>query len=322
MVVRFPRAATVRPPDWDWSWAQEGALALDRHELWDEPVQRSGTALLQGPRLKGLPASDTVPRMPPPPAPRRVRSARRLKEARDRRRRRAALAVLATGVVTAVALLSAFGGSGNSPQPPPASASSSTLLPAGPPLPEVVANIGVLHIQLPISQSRVTAIAYQGGSDGALALDPVGTQANEGLAKRLLHAIVGGSSGRPRWYQLAGGIGPPTSALDVGAPAGTDVYSPVDGTVVGISQVVLNGRRYGSSVDIQPNGAPSLVVAVSHLRVDPSLAVGSAVTAGGSKLGTVVDFSSAERQALARYTNDVGNHVVVELHPSATLQLQ
>ena len=43
------------------------------------------------------------------------------------------------------------------------------------------------------------------------------------------------------------------------------------------------------------------------------------MTAGGSKLGSVVDFSRAERQALARYTNDSGNHVVVEVHPSATL---
>lgn len=320
MVVALP--ARVRPPDWEWSFGIEGALALDRHELWEEPEVRSRAALSQGARLKAPEASATVPRMSPPTAPRRVRSARRLQQARERRRRRAAALIATAGVVTAVALLSAFGGSGRAPQPPPASASSTTLLPAGPPLPEVVANIGALHVQLPVSQSRVTAIGYQGGSEGALALDPVGTQANEGLVKRLLHAIVGGSSGRPRWYQLPGGVGPPTSALDVGAPAGTDVYSPVDGSVVGISGVVLNGRRYGSTIEIQPSGAPSLVVAVSHVRPDPSLAVGSPVTAGGSKLGEVLDFSRAERQALARYTNDVGNHVVVEVHPSATLQLQ
>ncbi len=264
-----------------------------------------------------------MPRMSPPVASRRARrAARRLQQARERRRRRLALLLAVACVVTVVASLSAFGGSGRTPEPPPASAAPSTLVPAGPPLPEVVANIGALHVQLPIPQSRVTAIGYQGGSEGALALDPVGTQANEGLVKRLLHAIVGGSSGRPRWYQLPGGVGPPTSALDVGAPAGTDVYSPVDGTVVGISPVVLNGRRYGSTVEVQPTAAPSLVVDVSHVGVDPSLIVGSAVTAGGSKLGEVVDFSRAEHQALARYTNDVGNHVAVEIHPSATLQIQ
>lgn len=251
-----------------------------------------------------------------------MRVSRRQRLERERRRRRLALLTIAVFVVGVVVLLSAFGGSAARTQAPPVNAASRLLLPAGPPQPEIVARIGSLQIQLPISQSRVTAIGYQGGTEGALALDPLGHQANEGLLKRLLHAIVGTSSGNPRWYQLPGGIGPSTSALNVGAPTGTDVYSPVDGSIVGISDVVLNGRPYGSTIDIQPIGAPSLVVTVSHVRVDPSLAVGSAVTAGGSKLGQVVDFSHAERQALARYTNDAGNHVVVEVHASATLQIQ
>jgi hypothetical protein len=54
------------------------------------------------------------------------------------------------------------------------------------------------------------------------------------------------------------------------------------------------------------------------VRADPSLLVGSPVTAAGSKLGSVVDFARAERQSLARYTNDSGNHVVVEVRPAAT----
>ena len=112
-----------------------------------------------------------------------------------------------------------------------------------------------------------------------------------------------------------------TSALHVGAPAGTDVYSPVDGTVVAIADVKLSGRTFGSRIDIQPTGAPSLVVSITHVRVDPALVVGAPVTAAGSKLGSVVDFSHAERQALARYTNDSGNHVVVEVHTAATLSL-
>lgn len=289
---------------------QDGALALDPAELWNEP------------RLKAVPASATVPRMSRPVAPRRARVTRRQHLERERRRRRLALLVVVALVAGVVVLLSAFGGSGSAPQVPPVSPVTRLLLPAGPPTPQIVAAIGNLHIQEPISQSRVTAIGYQGGSDGALALRPAGTQANEGLIKRLLHAVIGGSSARPRWYQLPGGTGPATSALEVGAAAGTDVYSPVDGSIVGISDVVLNGRPYGSSIDIQPTGAPSLVVTVSHVRVDPSLAVGSAVTAGGSKLGQIVDFSRTEKQALARYTNDAGNHVDVEVHASATLQIQ
>jgi hypothetical protein len=259
--------------------------------------------------------------MSPPVGSRRARVARRQHLERERRRRRLALLTALALVAGVVVLLSAFGGSSTTTPTPPVTPSRA-LLPAGPPAPEIVARLGALQLQLPISQSRVTAIGYQGGSEGALALGPLGTQANEGLLKRTLHAIVGASSGRPRWYQLPGGIGPASSALEVGAAAGTDVYSPVDGSIVGISDVILNGRPYGSSIDIQPSGAPSLVVTVSHVKVDPSLVVGSAVTAGGSKLGEVVDFSRTEREALARYTNDAGNHVVVEVHASATLQIQ
>ena len=42
---------------------------------------------------------------------------------------------------------------------------------------------------------------------------------------------------------------------------------------------------------------------------------------GRTKVGTVVDLSSVEHQALARYTNDAGNHVSVEVRPSAALVL-
>jgi hypothetical protein len=109
--------------------------------------------------------------------------------------------------------------------------------------------------------------------------------------------------------------------LDVGAPTGTDVYSPVDGTVVGITPEVLNGRQRGVRIDLQPARAPSTVVSVSHLRADPALSVGSAVVASTSKIGTVIDFSRLERQALARYTQDAGNHVSIEVHEAATLAL-
>jgi hypothetical protein len=256
-----------------------------------------------------------------PPAPtRRARRTRSRHLDRERRLRRLAVlvALLVVGLVTL--LLSAFGGSGT-PTQVTAPASAARLLPAGPPLPEIVARLGTLHLQLPVSQSRVTAIGYQGGSEGSLALSPLGTQGNEGLLKRVVHSIVGGSSGRPRWYQLPGGLGPGSSSIDIGAPAGTDVYSPVDGTIVAIDDVVLNDQVFGSRIDIQPTGAPSLVVSVSHVRVDPALVVGSPVTSAGSKLGSVVDFTHAERQALARYTNDSGNHVVIEVHPSATLSV-
>jgi hypothetical protein len=238
----------------------------------------------------------------------------------DARRRRLAVLVVISVVGVLTVLVSAFGGGGTSSSALSAPASASGLLPAGPPEPEVISRLGSLNILLPVNQSTVTAIGYSGGNAGALALVPVGSQANEGLLKRLLHKAVGGGSGQPRWYQLPGGYGPPTSALDVGAAPGTDVYAPVDGTIVGISKVVLNGRVYGRRIDIQPALAPSLVLSVSRLRPDPSLAVGTMLTASSSKLGQVIDLSRVEKQTLARYTNDEGNHVLLEVHPAAMIQ--
>ena len=40
-----------------------------------------------------------------------------------------------------------------------------------------------------------------------------------------------------------------------------------------------------------------------------------------AKVGTIIDFSQVEQQALARYTQDAGNHVSIELHPAAALAI-
>jgi hypothetical protein len=167
----------------------------------------------------------------------------------------------------------------------------------------------------------VTAIGYHASGDGALALDPVGRQANQGLFTRVARSLFGGGGRGLRYYALGGGTGPATASLDVGAPPGTDVYSPVDGTIVGITPYVLAGKRYGARIDLQPSSNPSVVVSLTHLRPDPSLTVGSSVAATTSKLGTIVDFTAVERQALARFTQDAGNHVAIEVHPAATLSL-
>jgi hypothetical protein len=248
-----------------------------------------------------------------------ARRARRRRVAAGRHRARRIAVLIAASVAVAITLLLTAFGSGTQTRLAAAGpAPAERLLPVGPPRPQVIALRDSLSIQLPVAQSRVTAVGYHGVANGALALEPVGDQANQGLFARLVRRVFGGSEAGLDWYQL-GGDGPETSVLDVGAPAGTDVYAPVDGTVVGISDYVISGRKLGSRIDIQPSSAPSLVVSLTHLRSDPALTVGAAVTASSSKIGTVLDFSRVERQALARYTNDAGNHVSVEAHPAATL---
>jgi hypothetical protein len=228
--------------------------------------------------------------------------------------------VLALGAVAVTLLLSAFGPGSSGPALTTAPAPAQRLLPTGPPRPQVIALKDTLRIQMPISQSRVTAIGYHGVDNGALPLDPVGRQANEGMLARLFRRVAGNGNNRLTYYQL-GGEGPSTAVLDVGAAPGTDVYSPVNGAIVGITEYVVSGQRLGSRIDVQPADGPSLVVSVTHLRPDPALTVGANVTAGTSKLGTVLDFSRVEKQALARYTQDAGNHASFEVHPAATLAI-
>jgi hypothetical protein len=222
-------------------------------------------------------------------------------------------------IVALVTLLLTAFGTGKTTQHAAGPAPSNRLLPSGPPSPQVIALEGALRIQLPVAQSRLTAIGYHASSDGAVALQPLGSQANPGTITRWARRVFGGGSKGVRWFQLSGGDGPATAALDVGAVPGTDVYSPVDGTVVGLTPYIVNGTRFGSEIDVQPTGAPSSIVSITHLRPDPSLTVGSSVVSGTSKLGILLDFSRVEAQALARYTQDAGNHVEIEVQPAAAL---
>jgi hypothetical protein len=280
-----------------------GNLALD---LWfDEPV----------PRLNDHWSFDTVlPDMPSSRPTRRRRVERREVRAARRARRFALLIVLAIVLVIALAL-SAFGGSS---RPLQRLAAVSPVGKQTKPFPQIVALHGAVRLQMPIVQGAYTAIGYHTSSDGGITLKPLGHQGNEGTVQAFFHKIFGGGGGHPTWYQLDGGA---SSALDVGASPGTNVFAPVDGTVVGVTPFVVAGHRFGSQIDIEPQSAPSLIVSITQLRPDPSIKVGWNVVSGATRIGVVVDLAKVEKQALARYTNDAGNHVSIELRPAASLVL-
>jgi hypothetical protein len=281
----------LRPPAWDWNWLEDGNLALDRV---------------------------TVPRMPAPSRQLRAVRPRVRRKPEPRRARRLIVLTVVVGALLGTLFVTAFG-QGATPGvshalPGPAS----RLLPVGPPTPLTVALHSGLRIQLPIAQSRVTAIGYHSSGTGALPLSPLGRQGNEGALSRLARKIFGGGQGGFVYYQLSGGE---TAVLNVGAVPGTDVFAPVDGTIVGISDYILNGRAYGSRIDVQPSAAPSLVVSLTHLQPDAALTVGSVIAASTTKIGRVLDLSGVEKQALSKYTQDAGNHISIELRPAATLTL-
>lgn len=300
------RVVSLRPPTWDWSFETDGALAL-------EPEPPSG--------LSGPEGSGTVPRMARPEAHGLAYRAAQREETRARvRRARRTAALLVAGCVSLVLLLlTAFGTGGVTAQETRGPAPADRLLPAGPPRAQVVALQDTLRIQLPINQNRITAIGYHASGADVLPLDPVGTEANAGLLKRLFNRFFGQNGPGIRYYQLGGGVGPKTGGLDVGAPVGTDVYAPVDGSVMAISDVIVDGKAYGVRIDIQPAGNPGVVVSLENLKPDPALTVGSTVAAGRTKVGQVIDLSTVEQAALARYTQDKGQHVHIEVRAASGL---
>jgi len=252
------------------------------------------------------------------------REIERLRARRHRPERHAArfiLTALLSAVLLLTLLLTAFGTWSSNPVATRPLATANVLK-GGQPLRQIVATAGALHLQLPVSQSAVTAIGYHHAGDGSLSLKPIGRQGNAGIFARLWHRVAGSNENRLVWYQLRGDRGPGTSVLSVGAEPGTDVYSPVDGTVVGIADFKLSNRMYGARIDIRPQLSPSVVVSLTHLRADPALTVGSAVSTARTKIGVVVDLTAVERQALARHTQDAGNNVSLSVRTAAVLSLR
>ncbi|HSI97613.1 MAG TPA: hypothetical protein VK926_04565 [Gaiellaceae bacterium] len=252
-----------------------------------------------------------------PSATPRSRHAARLRARRRRSQAKARWLALAgvVGVLGSVSLLlTAFDDTGGSPVAIPSV--SPAPVTSAPPEPKVLATVGNLRIQSPVAQGGVTAVGLRGSAEGPLVLQPVGPQANEGLLARLWHRITGSTRRGLAWYQLESGV---LRTLVVGAVAGTDVYAPVDGTVVAIRSRVISGQKVGAEIELRPISAPSLVVSIRNVRSDRELTVGENVVAGSSKLGRVVNVARYERQALADYAADNGNNVSIEVHPSASL---
>ena len=197
-------------------------------------------------------------------------------------------------------LLGVMGGNATESAGPLASPVPSPELSSGARPPElIIARAEGVEVHLPVDPERVTAALFHPIDD--------------------LSGIALESSGAVTIHQADrnGRSGPETAGLDVGAPAGTVVYAPVDGVIASVSDYMVSGRIEGYEITIAPAVAASgLVLRVTHLG-DPDggerPSVGTPVRAGVTPLGTVHDFSGVVEQELSRFTSDSGNHVDMEL---------
>lgn len=221
-----------------------------------------------------------------------------------------AVGVLAIGGVGIVGV----GGTGLIPSIAPAT----RILPAGPPQPQSLARQDALVMLVPVQQTRITAILFHPVTgSSALPLTPVGQPVDEGVVGRVIAAFAGDDAGGPRYHV----DGDPES-VDVGAPVGTDVYAPVDGKVLSITPLIVEGVAYGDQIAIEPLANPGVVVVASGLQADPDLSVGTPVSTrpeAWTRIGRVVDVTGALEPVLARYTQDGGNRVQLEVRPATAV---
>lgn len=185
----------------------------------------------------------------------------------------------------------------------------------------LLARAGEVQLMLPINENQITAIGYQPVADSnVVSLNANGHQLNDSIFSSLSHAI--GADG-PGYFVMGdeGSTGPPTASLDVGAPYGSVVFSPVDGTVAGIRTYNLKGRCPDTEVKIQPLNESDLMVVMTHVG-SVQATLGQPLKAGSSKVGSVRKLDSCMDQQLGRYTYDSGNHLHLQVERVNSPQLQ
>lgn len=109
--------------------------------------------------------------------------------------------------------------------------------------------------------------------------------------------------------------GKPNTAIDIGADPGTQLVSPIDGTVVLVKKYDLyNNPDYRDyQIHIQPDGMPELDLVMIHIK-DPTVKAGDRVMAGISPIGKVRKFSDRMNLQLEHYTSSTGDHTHVQIN--------
>ena len=177
----------------------------------------------------------------------------------------------------------------------------------------VLAEAAGLPISSPVRPEEITGLGYHPEGESLIEMSPRGENLSANAFLGLL--TTGTTPEKIRYNVMPAGsrLGSRTGALDVGAEAGTTVYSPVNGTVVAIrpDPVLQDGAKV---VEIKPLDTPQLRVSVSLVGdIDAEVGPKTPVTAGMTALGSVADSAEVLKPQLANYTSGSGNHVTVSI---------
>lgn len=174
------------------------------------------------------------------------------------------------------------------------------------------ATFGQQELRLPVAAQVATIIGYEPTSDSqAVSLTPLGTQAGTGVLSRILGHLFS-SPASIRYYMLDSPGTNTTGSVDVGAPAGATVTSPVTGMVAWVESYELLGKYDDVEIDITPQETSGLTVSLMFIA-DPLVTIGEVITAGQTALGQVRACPPELKDELAVYTHDPGAHVHLEV---------
>ena len=107
--------------------------------------------------------------------------------------------------------------------------------------------------------------------------------------------------------------GAPDTAIDIGAPIGTQVRSPVTGRIVEIRPYKLYGEHDDFEIHISPEGWPELDLVMIHVE-DLMVAEGDHVIGGVTPIARVRLLSDRVTPQLGQYVPGTGDHVHIQLN--------
>lgn len=193
----------------------------------------------------------------------------------------------------------------------------------------MLANYRSLYLRLPIDPSKLTQVAFhQASGDKAFHMTALVPDADMAQAAKLKHAPVStAASGSAEASSGAGSIwngavlrlwrssrrGKPDTAVDVGTEPGTDVYSPVTGTVLQVRSYKLYNKYADYEIHIKPDGWADVDVVLIHVD-DVSVVAGDRVLGGITRIACVRKMSDRVDLQLGGYTRNGGDHVHMQLN--------
>lgn len=153
-------------------------------------------------------------------------------------------------------------------------------------------------MKTPLKDAKLSSASNHRGTNRKIAAQPTGPDAV--LIGKVLRMW------RPR-------PGRPDTAVDVGAKPGTNVFAPVDGTVVKVKRYKLYGKWDDYEIHIRPDGYENLDVVLIHVK-NVTCAPGDRVTSGETRIAAVRKLSDKFYDQLASYTKGGGDHVHLQIN--------